>query len=107
MSDSRIERGELGACLLLRRLVHPGGRGDARLRAGPQVGNELRHLPIALGRIVPLDVDATDGLAQVGVDQLNATLPPVALLGDAAQSSREHLEMSLVKRLRQVFSVRA
>ena len=88
VSNAWVECRELGARLLFRRLVHPGGRGDSILQASPQVGNQLRHLAIALGRIVPLDVNAADGLAQIGVDQLNAALPPFTLLGYAAQRRR-------------------
>src|SRR6185503_15007739 len=88
VADARIEGRELLQRARLGRLVYPVVALDLVLERGEDVVDQLMHLPVALRRIVALDVDLPDALAERTVDEIDAALPTVALAGHVAQSLR-------------------
>src|SRR5438270_6085177 len=78
---------------------------DLVLERSEDVVDELVDLLVALRRIVSLDVDLPDAFAERAIDQVDATLPAIALRGNVGERLAKEVEPRVVECLGQELRV--
>ena len=93
VADLGGELVQLGQRPLTRLRRHPLQVVDADAVGLAQIGHQLVHPRLGIGREVPLDVQLSDGVAHQVLDQGHAALPAVADLLGAAEGATVEVEV--------------
>src|SRR5881394_3715071 len=97
MPGARIEARELGKRLTLGRGIHPAVLLNLVLKRRAEVADQLLHLAVALRRVMPVHIDLPNRLAEFPVDEIDATLPAIALGLNVVQCFRIEIKAGVIK----------